>query len=57
MRNECLNYKHIFESDHPISRLINKVAESFILFIIRILNKNISLFKETLWCRIISYRI
>lgn len=28
MRNECLNYKYIYESNHPLNRLILKVAES-----------------------------
>lgn len=27
MRNECLNYKYIYESNHPLNRLILKVAE------------------------------
>eukprot|EP00331_Platyophrya_macrostoma_P013130 CAMPEP_0176422294 /NCGR_PEP_ID=MMETSP0127-20121128/9654_1 /TAXON_ID=938130 /ORGANISM="Platyophrya macrostoma, Strain WH" /LENGTH=249 /DNA_ID=CAMNT_0017803129 /DNA_START=32 /DNA_END=781 /DNA_ORIENTATION=+ len=27
MRNECLNHKYVFESPHPMKRLINKVAE------------------------------
>ena len=28
MRNECLNHKYIYESAHPLNRLIFKVAES-----------------------------
>ena len=27
MRNECLNHKYMFESAHPLNRLIFKVAE------------------------------
>jgi len=27
MRNECLNHKYVYESAHPIGRLLNKVAE------------------------------
>ena len=33
MRNECLNYKYVFESNHPLNRLIQKVAESKCFFI------------------------
>jgi 20S proteasome subunit alpha 6 len=28
MRSECLNYKYTFESNHPIERLVSKIAES-----------------------------
>ena len=31
MRNEALNYKHVFEESHPVQRLIAKVAESNLL--------------------------
>jgi len=27
MRNECLNHKYVYDSPHPFSRLLNKVAE------------------------------
>lgn len=27
MRNECLNHKFMFETQHPLSRLVNKVSE------------------------------
>jgi len=27
MRNECLNHRYVYESPHPIGRLISKVAE------------------------------
>ena len=44
MRNECLNYKYVYESRHPLKRLITKVADSKIKniklkikFILRIL--------------------
>ena len=29
MRNECLNHQHLYESPHPLNRLLFKVAESF----------------------------
>ena len=32
MRNECMNHKYVYESAHPIGRLIGKVAESKISF-------------------------
>ncbi len=47
MRNECLNHKYIYESAHPLNRLIFKVAESktknmkiFIIDLKRISRKN-----------------
>jgi len=27
MRNECLNHSYVYESPHPLNRLIFKVAE------------------------------
>ncbi len=31
MRNECLNHKYVYESNHSLYRLIKKVADSNIL--------------------------
>ena len=27
LRNECLNHKFTFNSEHPLERLVNKVSE------------------------------
>lgn len=28
MRNECLNHRYIYETEHPLNRLVTKIAES-----------------------------
>jgi hypothetical protein len=33
MRNECLNHKYMYESNHPINRLIFKISESNTIYI------------------------
>ncbi len=53
MRNECLNYKYVYESNHPLNRLISKVSDSINhLNQIRKLTQNTSKFQKTIWCRI-----
>jgi hypothetical protein len=50
MRNECLNYKYVYESNHPLNRLISKVSDSNNHIIeIRKLTQNTSKFQKTLW--------
>ena len=34
MRTECLNYKYLYASNHPLNRLVTKVADS-IFYIIK----------------------
>lgn len=28
MKNECLNYTYVFDANHPVERLVTKIAES-----------------------------
>ena len=28
MKNECLNYKYVYNSNYPVSKLANKLGES-----------------------------
>ena len=27
MRNECLNHRYVYESEHPLNRLVTKITE------------------------------
>ena len=31
MRTECMNYKYLYGSNHPLNRLVTKVADSKII--------------------------
>jgi hypothetical protein len=28
MKNECLNYNYVYNSDYPVERLVTKIADS-----------------------------